>query len=83
MHQLDIVEDRFVPEPTVKGRTVVCLDIMAQRDFDAKIIPTLRRLGLRQESHGLTWDGCAVTFATAEEAALFRMFFDGETNHAR
>lgn len=83
MQPLDIVEDRFVPEPTHEGRTVICVDVMAQKDFDAKIAPILARLGLQQESHGLVWQGCAVTFGTANEAALFRMFYEGDTAHAR
>ncbi len=83
MQPLDIVEDRFVPEPTYKGRTVICDGILAQKDFDAMIAPVLNRLGLEQESHGLVWSGCAVTFRTANEAALFRMFYEGETTHAR
>ena len=83
MHQLDLAEDAFRPEPTHKGRTVVCEGIMAQKDFDAKITPILNRLNLRQESHGLVWDGVAVTFSTSHEAALFRMFYEGDTIHAR
>ena len=82
MHQLDRVEDRFRPEPTVAGRTVICEGILAQKDFDTKITPILNRLGIRQESHGLVWEGCAVTFVTSEEAALFRMFYEGDTTHA-
>ncbi len=83
MQPLDIVEDRFVPEPTYKGRTVICVGVMAQKEFDAQITPILNQLGLRQESHGLVWQGCAVTFTTDNEATLFRMFYEGETTHAR
>ena len=83
MHPLDIAEDQFRPEPTRKGRTVVCVDVLTQSDFDERIGRILDRLGLQQESHGLTFDGCAVTFTTPEQAAIFRMFYDGDTKHAR
>lgn len=82
MHPLDIIEERFVPEPIQKGRTVVCAEVMAQDEFEARVGSVLDQLGLIQESHGLTFYGCAVTFSTEEEAALFRMFYEGDTINA-
>lgn len=83
MHPLDIAEDEFRPEPTFKGRTVVCLNVLSQDDFNTRVGRILDTLGLQQESHGLTYDGCAVTFTTPEQASLFRLFYEGDTKHAR
>lgn len=80
MHPLDIVENGFQPEPVHEGRTVVCVGVSAQADYDRWVGTLLERLGIENQSHGLTFDGCAVTFFTPEQASLFKMFYDGETS---
>lgn len=83
MHSLDRVEDRFRPEPTIAGRTVICQAIYGSGEYQSRIQPILDRLDIQAQSYGLVWDGIAVTFEAPEQAALFRMFYEGDTGDAR
>ena len=68
-----IAEAGFVPEPVIVGRTVV---VAYDQNFLEK--DYRRRLGISYDSVGLTHDGLAVTFGSEREAALFKMFYEGE-----
>lgn len=78
LSKLQVWEDGFTSMATTES-TVVCKDIWKLSSFEEWVRPLVDQLSLNMDEHGLSDDGIAVRFKTIEEAATFRMFFDGET----
>lgn len=76
---LRVAEQAFVPFATHKERTVVITGVQTQGEFDAKVRPLLATLALTPTGWGLTYSGVGVTFETKAEAAMFRLFYEGDT----
>lgn len=78
LSKLRVLEDDF-QLMAITESTVVCKDIWKLSSFEKWISPLAKKLSLNIDERGLSDDGIAVRFKTIEEAAIFRMFFDGET----
>lgn len=73
---LCVLEGGYTPPP-VTAETVVCSDVLGDQAFEDEVRPLLRELALRPVRFGPRDDGFAVTFKTLDEAARFRLFYDG------
>jgi hypothetical protein len=78
LHHLCPCEDDFVPVE-VTPTTVVCTDVWGNDGFKEQIEPIIQAHELIMVSVGLTEQGIAATFNGMRDAAIFRLFYDGDT----
>ena len=81
LSELNTCEDTFVPM-AVTPTTVVFPDLWGGEAFRSRIEPLADELHLVVKKYGLTMRGIAVAFEDNQSAALFRLFYKGETETA-
>jgi hypothetical protein len=75
-------EDDFSPLPPVPTRTVVCKGIWGHSGFWNDLYPTMLDQKLVLSDMGLTHEGISLIFQSQQEAAMFRLFYSGDTEVA-
>ena len=78
LHALAICEDG-VEEHPLTPETVVMCDVWGIQNFYLKARALADELGLLITSRGWREEGIAVAFQSSTQAAVFRMFYDGDT----
>lgn len=78
LSEFKICEDGFVPMPLTPS-SVVCVGSWGNNKGLWAIKKVIRKQRLHPSAFGLTNDGIGVTFPRVYDAAIFRLFFPGET----
>lgn len=78
LSELTLCEDG-APRLRLTSRTVVFPNIWGKTEYARRILALERKLSVKSISVGLTEEGVAVRFRTKKEAALMRLFYEGET----
>lgn len=75
---LTVAEDEFTGHP-ITTSTIICKEIYEEADFEEQVMPVLKSLRISPLNRGLQVEGMALNFRSREDAAKFRLFYDGDT----